>query len=91
VLDPPNQAFPQARKKVVIFSAAGGLIAGLSISVLTLLLLVTRDRAVRDEGDLQQALGLRVVGTIGQFSTRRRLAFAGRGGDSTVAVTKGKP
>jgi uncharacterized protein involved in exopolysaccharide biosynthesis len=90
VLDQPNQAFPQARKKVVIFSAAGGMIAGLSISVLTLLLLVTRDRAVRDEGDLQQVLGLRVVGTIGEFSKRRRLAFAGRHTDSTSLLPKGQ-
>jgi uncharacterized protein involved in exopolysaccharide biosynthesis len=91
VLDPPNQAFPQARKKVVIFSAAGGLIAGLSISILTLLLLVTRDRAVREESDLQRALGLRVVGTIGEFPKRRRLAFAGKDADPTVGLPKGQP
>jgi capsular polysaccharide biosynthesis protein len=89
VLDQPNQAFPQSRKKVVIFSAAGGLIAGLSISILALLLLVTKDRAVREEGDLQQALGLRVVGTIGEFSKRRRLAFAGRNADSAAGLPKG--
>src|SRR5262249_21731197 len=58
VLDSPNQAFPQSRRKKVIFSTVGGLLAGLSISVVTLLLLVARDRAVREEGDLQQTLGL---------------------------------
>jgi uncharacterized protein involved in exopolysaccharide biosynthesis len=91
VLDRPDQAFPQARKKVVIFSAAGGLIAGLSISILALLLLVMRDRAVRDEDDLQQALGLRAVGTIDEFSKRRRLAFAGKHTDLTAGIPKGQP
>jgi capsular polysaccharide biosynthesis protein len=89
VLDQPNQAFPQSRKKIVIFSAAGGLIGGLSISVLALLLFVARDRAVREEVDLQQALGLRVVGTIGEFTRRRRLPFTGRSADSVTAVPEG--
>jgi capsular polysaccharide biosynthesis protein len=91
VLDQPNQAFPQGRKKIVIFCAVGGLLAGLSISVVALLLLVTRDRAVRDEADLQQALGLRVVGTIDEFSKRRRLAFAGKSTDLTAGLPKGQP
>ena len=71
VLDPPTQAFPQSRRKVVLFSAVGGLLAGLSISIATLLLLTTRDRAVREEADLEQALGLRVVGSIGELSKLR--------------------
>jgi capsular polysaccharide biosynthesis protein len=91
MMDPPNQAFPQSRKKGVIFSAAGGLIAGLSISIVTLLLLVTRDRSVREEGDLQQALGLRVVGTIGEFSKRRRLPFTSRNTDAVAVLPKGQP
>jgi capsular polysaccharide biosynthesis protein len=89
VVDPPNQAFPQSRKKIVIFSGVGGLLGGLSISVLALLLFVARDRAVRQEQDLQQTLGLRVVGTIGEFTRRRRLPFPGRSAEPVSALPEG--
>ena len=54
VLDQPTVAYPQSRKKVVFMGAAGGAIAGLSVSVLALLMLMARDKSLRDEQDVQR-------------------------------------
>lgn len=66
VIDKPDLALPQARLKTLVFGAAGGMLAGFTLSVLALLLLMTRDRSVRGEADAQTLLGLTVIGTIPQ-------------------------
>jgi uncharacterized protein involved in exopolysaccharide biosynthesis len=83
VLDEPTGAYPQARRKVLLFGAAGGLLAGLTVALLGLILLMARDRAVRGEDDLE-SLGLELGGTLPRFAPdvrtpRRRVATRARG------------
>ena len=84
LLDKPTNATPLSRRKAVLISGIGGLLAGGSISLLILLLLVTRDRAVREEADIEKALGLQVVGTIQDLPTLRQ-ARRSRGGRRRAA------
>ncbi|HMC09184.1 MAG TPA: hypothetical protein VKL22_07680 [Actinomycetota bacterium] len=72
VIDQPTvPQFPKSRKKQLIFGGVGALLAGGMISLLALLFLVASDKTVRDVADIEEELGLNVVGTIGQFRTRR--------------------
>ncbi|MFL6127510.1 MAG: hypothetical protein ACJ73E_00400 [Mycobacteriales bacterium] len=90
LLDQPTHATPLSRRKIVLISGVGGLLAGGSISLLILLLLVTRDRAVREEADLEQGLGLQVVSTIKDLPALRpaRRSRGTRGRDADPAVSR---
>ena len=72
MIDQPTvPQFPKSRKKQLVFGGVGALLAGGMISLLALLFLVASDKTVRDVADIEEELGLNVVGTIGQFRTRR--------------------
>ena len=64
VLDQPDRAWPQSRRKTLVIGAAGGLLAGATLSLLALLALMARDKTLRDEQDAARALSLDVVGAV---------------------------
>jgi capsular polysaccharide biosynthesis protein len=72
VIDQPLAAYLQASKKKVIFAGIGGLFAGGVISILLLSWLVSKDTSPLDAEDLEDELGLTVVGTIEQLPSPRR-------------------
>jgi uncharacterized protein involved in exopolysaccharide biosynthesis len=72
VVDKADRSVPQARRKGLIFAGAGGLLGGSAISLCLLMLLTAADRSVRRSVDLEQSLGLNVVGITGEFSRRSR-------------------
>jgi uncharacterized protein involved in exopolysaccharide biosynthesis len=72
ILDKPVRAEPQSRKKPLLFSAVGGLLAGGTISVCALLMLVARDTSAREAADVEGALGLTVAGTVVELPRARR-------------------
>jgi uncharacterized protein involved in exopolysaccharide biosynthesis len=63
---------PVSNKKKIIFAGVGGFLAGGVISLLTLVLFVATDTSARQEADIEDALGLQVVGTVKQFPNGRR-------------------
>jgi uncharacterized protein involved in exopolysaccharide biosynthesis len=69
---PRTTGLPASRKKKLIFGAVAGLFAGAMVSLFTLLFLVVGDRAVHGTGDVEDLLGMQVVGTIDQFKTKIR-------------------
>jgi len=71
VVDAPDTAEPQARKKTVVFGAAGGLLAGLTLSLIALILLMVRDRSLRAE-DHVTAAGFELAGSVPDAGRRRR-------------------
>jgi Mrp family chromosome partitioning ATPase len=73
VIDKPDAAYPKGRLKKLILGGAGGLLAGLSLVLAALMLLMARDTAIRDEADVREALGLSVVGSIAVLPSDRRL------------------
>jgi uncharacterized protein involved in exopolysaccharide biosynthesis len=72
VIDQPGAAFAQAHKKTIIYAGVGGLFAGGVISMLLLSYLVSRDTAPWDAEDVENELGLTVVGSVEQLPARRR-------------------
>ena len=66
VQDEPS-AVRLSRIKTLAFGTGGGLVAGATVSLLLLVLLMARDDSIRDEDELEALLGLRVVGTIDEF------------------------
>lgn len=72
IIDHPGLGVAQSRKKVAIFAGGGALLAGITVSVLVLLLLMTVDNTARRESDVEEALGLRVIGSVEHLRTRRR-------------------
>lgn len=75
VLDQADRSVPMSRKKGLILAGAGGLLGGLSISLVLLMIIVASDSSARRESDLEQQLPLRVVGSIAEFPrpSRRRM------------------
>jgi hypothetical protein len=69
---PRTTGLPAGRKKKLIFGGVAGLFAGAMVSLFILIFLVVGDRAVHGTGDLEDLLGLQVVGTIDQFQTKIR-------------------
>jgi uncharacterized protein involved in exopolysaccharide biosynthesis len=69
---PRTTGLPVSHKKKVIFGAVLGIFAGLMVSLCTLLFLVVGDRSVRGTGDVEDVLGMQVIGTIDQFKTKIR-------------------
>ncbi len=78
VLDQPTQAYPQSRRKAILFGAAGGMLAAVSLAVATLVLLMLRERGVREETELEELLGIQVVGTISELPRTPRRAIGAR-------------
>jgi len=72
VIDQPANAFAQAHKKAIVYAGVGGLFAGGVISILLLSLLVNNDTSPWDAEDLENELGLTVVGSIEQLPSSRR-------------------
>jgi len=73
VYDAPRlSSVPVSRRKAIIFVGAGSVLAGGMVSLFALLYLVVSDTSVRGTADLEEMLGLEVVGTIDQFKTKRR-------------------
>ena len=70
VIDQPTHAYPQSRQKALLIGGIGGVLAGGTIVVLAMLLLMARDNSVRQESELE-AQALTVVGTIGELPSRR--------------------
>jgi hypothetical protein len=69
---PRTTGLPVSHKKKVIFGGVLGIFAGMMVSLFTLLFLVVGDRSVRGTGDIEDLLGMQVVGTIDQFKTKIR-------------------
>jgi len=68
VVDPPKvPTVPTSRKKQLIMSGLGGLVGGLVITIFALILIMTQDRSVREESDVEGDLDLEVVGNVPQF------------------------
>jgi Mrp family chromosome partitioning ATPase len=73
VIDQPNDAYPKGRLKALAMGGMGGLLAGLSLALGALMLLMSRDTAIRDEADVRVQLGLSVVGSIPVLAQPRQM------------------
>lgn len=71
IVDEPIQAVPQGRMKKMALGALGGMLAGAILSLITLILLVHRDRSLRKEEDAE-SLGLTVVSAVPEVASQRR-------------------
>ena len=69
---PRTTGLAVSRKKKLVFGGVAGLFAGAMVSLFALLFLVMGDRAVHGTGDVEDLLGMQVVGTIDQFRTKIR-------------------
>jgi uncharacterized protein involved in exopolysaccharide biosynthesis len=67
---PRTTGLPVSHKKKVIFGGVLGVFAGMMVSLITLLFLVVGDRSVHGTGDVEDLLGMQVVGTVDQFKTK---------------------
>jgi uncharacterized protein involved in exopolysaccharide biosynthesis len=72
VIDTPAAAFVQGRKKKLVYGGIGGLFAGGVISILLLSWLVSKETAPWDAEDVEDELGLTVVGSVEELPSRRR-------------------
>ena len=72
VINQPSAISVQGRKKKIVESGIGGLFAGGVISILLLSWLVSRDTSPWNAEDLEDELGLTVVGSIEQLPSPRR-------------------
>jgi uncharacterized protein involved in exopolysaccharide biosynthesis len=72
VIDRPLIGSLQGSKKKIVYAGIGGLFAGAVISILLLSWLVSKDTSPLDAEDLEDELGLTVVGTIEQLPSPRR-------------------
>ena len=72
VIDQPAVAYAQGRKKKIVYGGMGGLFVGGVISILLLSWLVSKDTSPWDAEDLEDELGLTVVGSIEQLPEKRR-------------------
>jgi uncharacterized protein involved in exopolysaccharide biosynthesis len=72
VIDQPAVAYVQGHKKAIVYAGVGGLFAGGVISILLLSLLVSNDTSPWDAEDVENELGLTVVGSIEQLPSPRR-------------------
>jgi hypothetical protein len=72
VIDQPVAATAQGRKKKLVYAGMGGLFAGAVIAILLLSWLVSKDTAPWSAEDLEDELGLTVVGSIEELPAPRR-------------------
>ena len=70
VIDAPTPAAPLGRARTILFAGIAGLLVGAALGVGGLVLLVSRDTSIRDEADLEKALGVRVTGTVERVDQR---------------------
>ena len=73
IYSPASAAVKLASKKTLIFAAGGGIIGGLLLTVAVLCLLVSADRSVRRESDVEDILSLPVIGSIDSYPRRARI------------------
>lgn len=78
VLDAPTQATPTSRRKPALLGGIGGLLAGSAVAMGLLLLLMGRDRALHDEREVEQVLGLPVAAVVSELPRQRRQRDAAR-------------
>jgi len=69
---PRTTGLPISRKKKIVFAGVAGLFAGAMVSLILLLFLVMGDRSVHGPGEIEDLLGMEVVGTIDEFKTKPR-------------------
>ena len=67
VIDKPLAPVAQGRMKKILFTGAAGLLGGLLVSVLVLAALAAADHTARRPEDIEDSLGLEVVGSISEF------------------------
>jgi uncharacterized protein involved in exopolysaccharide biosynthesis len=72
VIDKPDAANALGRKKKIVYAGVGGLFVGVVISLLLLSWLVSRETAPWDAEDVEEELGLTVVGSIEKLPSPRR-------------------
>jgi uncharacterized protein involved in exopolysaccharide biosynthesis len=72
VIDAPSAAASQGRKKKLAYAGIGGLFAGLVIAILLLSWLVSKDTSPWNAEDVEDELGLTVVGSIEELPGPRR-------------------
>jgi capsular polysaccharide biosynthesis protein len=72
VIDQPSLAAAQGRKKKIAYAGIGGLFAGLVIAILLLSWLVSKDTSPWNAEDVEDDLGLTVVGSIEELPSPRR-------------------
>jgi uncharacterized protein involved in exopolysaccharide biosynthesis len=72
VIDQPAAANAQGRKKKIAYGGIGGLFAGVVISILLLSWLVSKDTSPWDAEEVEDELGLTVVGSIEELPSPRR-------------------
>ena len=72
VIDKPTDASAQGRKKKIVYAGIGGLFVGAVISILLLSWLVSKETAPWDAEDVEDELGLTVVGSIEELPSPRR-------------------
>ena len=77
IFDPASLPQHVSRKKALILASVGGLLAGVSITILLLLLSMARDDTIWGPAELTTALGLKVVSSIERVGRRHRRALAG--------------
>ncbi len=71
IVDHPDLALPQARMKTIAFGGIGGMMAGLTVSLMALILTMARDRSIRNER-AATALGFDVIGSVPNVKWKRR-------------------
>lgn len=64
VVDSPVAAYPAPRLQRVALGAIGGFLAGMTLSIVLLLVILSRDTSLRNEKDAATAFGLPVVGSV---------------------------
>jgi uncharacterized protein involved in exopolysaccharide biosynthesis len=73
VIDKPQiPAGPKSRKKKLLFAGVGGLLGGVVLSLSLLAMLVATRPVPLAPSDIENTLGLRVVGTITEVPSSRR-------------------
>jgi uncharacterized protein involved in exopolysaccharide biosynthesis len=73
VIDKPQiPTAPKSMKKKLLFAGVGGLLGGLVLSLSLLAILVTIRPAPLAPSDIEETLGLRVVGTVTEMPSSRR-------------------
>lgn len=72
IFDPPRAGSQVSHKKKLIFSGVTGLFGGATVSTVCLLFLVLTDRSVQGSTEIEDLLGMQVVGTIDEFRTKVR-------------------
>jgi capsular polysaccharide biosynthesis protein len=69
---PSAPTAPQSRRSKMLFTAVGAVLAGIVVSLGLLTLFVATDSSAREAADVEDNLGLELVGTVGRVSDRRR-------------------